>query len=439
MSNVLRIRQNTKEEILINQPTQVDTEIFRIFESYQNFNSNRNSLIGGFHKKNKFKKNNNNNLNSNLLITSSTNFFSSNSGGNGFTGNMPSIEDNGENSDKNKKFNITNEQKGLDDNYINDLENKRKAKLGLLMIMHKYSGGHFCKEVKAYFDQIQKSQQEKIKKETHKEEDIMVKKTFERQKCLESFDNKDLPRLHTDKQQLSDRLSKNNSEYDFKQNKNKQHFNNIKPQYKNKLPKIVEENNDFNFRKKFKEDLNEDQLANLYYSVEEIEKQNNNFISGRKTKKIKIEEIKNMLNNMKSDFNGINNNNNINNNATGNVNYPKDTHAHLQPNTQQNNNLAINNKSATSRLKQFVQSSKSSSLLYKKASTKKLISNPSFLAQLQASALPNDNFEDHPKIIKLQSNFLPQNNEAVTKLPKKLSSKNSNEVNKNKSQISDGY
>ena len=260
MSNANKIKSNIKEEIQSNKPTEVEPDIFRYFEYYQNLNINKTITGGGNHKKKNMRKFNN-------------------------------IEDNIENNDDRKKINFTNDQKGLDDNYFNDIENKRKAKLGLLMIMNKFSGGVFCNDVKNYFYKIKKSKEEIQKKEANINNEI--KKTFERQKCVESFDNKDLTKGFD---KFSENKSKINNELDSNNilNKNKQQFN-LKLHNKNKLPKIIEENNDFYTKKKFKEDLNEDQLANLYYSIEEIEKQNNNFVSGRRNKKIKQEVIKNNI------------------------------------------------------------------------------------------------------------------------------------------------
>ena len=91
MSNANKIKSNIKEEIQSNKPTEVEPDIFRYFEYYQNLNINKTITGGGNHKKKNMRKFNN-------------------------------IEDNIENNDDRKKINFTNDQKGLDDNYFNDID-----------------------------------------------------------------------------------------------------------------------------------------------------------------------------------------------------------------------------------------------------------------------------------------------------------------------------
>ena len=262
------LRKNNKELIISNKPTEIDNEIFRFFEHYQNPNpqTKSNTITSSFFKKKGIRKIINQTPH---LITSS---YQNNQNPGSFGEENPLMLE----SEINKRVAFTNFQKGLDDNYFNDIENKRKAKLGLLLMMNKYSGGDYCKEIKIYFDNIKKPQEEKDVKETNEKDE--VKKTFERQKCIESFDNKDVTKFNIDRG-LSDKLSKINSEMEFMQSKNKQNFNNFKLLNKIKLPKIVEENNDYYMKKKFTEDLNEQQLTEFYYTSEQVERINNNVIS----------------------------------------------------------------------------------------------------------------------------------------------------------------
>jgi hypothetical protein len=310
-------RKNNKELIFTNKPTEIDNEIFRYFEYYQNLNpqTKTNTITSSFFKKKALRKPNNQTPHMITSLTPSNPIIGS------FGDETPMVPE----SEINKKIPFTNFQKGLDDNYFNDMENKRKAKLGLLLMMNKYSGGDYCKEIKCYFDNKKKLQEEKNAKELNGF-DNEIKKTFERQKCVESFDNKDVTKFNTGGG-FSDKLSKINSEMEFMQSKNKQNFNNFKLFNKIKLPKIVEESNDYYIKKKFTEDLNEQQLADFYYPSEQVERTNNNVISGRKTKIIKKEEIRNLLINTRNESSiaapgNINNfylnatNNNFNNNAS---------------------------------------------------------------------------------------------------------------------------
>ncbi len=273
-----------------NRPTEIDNEVFLYFEKFRNFNINFKTNINstGFFKKKVHRKVNTNSGNSPNYTEDNHNFINSN------------LEENS------KKI-FTYEQKGLDDNYFNDIENKRKAKFGLLMMMNNFSGGKFCTEIKDHFDK-KKKKKEEIRVITKKDN---IKKTYERQNCLESFDNnKEIPKLNN----TSDKLSKMYSEIDFMHIKNKQTYNNYKlPLNISKLPKIIEENEYLYSKKKFREDLNEDQLANLYYTVEEIEKLNKNFINGKRQIKLKKEEIRNQLTNNKNESSvpPISNNNNF--------------------------------------------------------------------------------------------------------------------------------
>lgn len=322
MSSKMRKNNNNKEIIISNKPTEIDNEIFRFFEYYQNLNPNQqtktNTITSSFFKKKAMRKANNQTPH---LITSIT---PNNQTPGAYSDENHLIPE----SEINKRIAFTNFQKGLDDNYFNDMENKRKAKLGLLLMMNKYSGGEYCKEIKNYFDNMKKSHEEKNVKEICEMDEI--KRTFERQKCIESFDNKDVTKFNTDRG-FSDKLSKINSEMEFMQSKNKQNFNNLKLLNKIKLPKIVEENNDYYIKKKFTEDLNEDQLANFYYTSEQVERINNNVISGRKTKFMKKEEIKNLL---------------INNRFESGIGAPLMIH-NVNSNNNNSNNVFLNNTNAT--------------------------------------------------------------------------------------------
>ncbi len=210
----LRLNKYNKEEIL-NKPTEVDNEIFKYFEHYESSNVSKNPNSNFFKKKGIRKFNLINLTNSSNQIT----------------------DDNKINQDEphSKKINFTYDQKGLDDNYFNDLENKRKAKLGLLMIMNKYSGGEFCKEVKTYFDKARKIEEEKNKNKEENKKENEVKKTFARQKCIELFDDKDCNKNtnlnnsnNNNPENYSNKLYKVNLDLEFMQNKTKQNFPNIK-------------------------------------------------------------------------------------------------------------------------------------------------------------------------------------------------------------------
>lgn len=250
------IKHISKEENFINSPngpTIVSDEIFQILETYENLNlknMKQNLIASGWNSKYKLKKNIN--LNPSLLITETGNVSHAKETNNSTkygTGLLKA--DNQDSNERNKKIYITNEQKGLDDNYLNDYQNKRKAKLELLLLMHKFSGGKFCKVIKNHFLKPEKTREDHIKGDmSHNKEDEVIKKNYARQKCLESFDTKDLPRTYD---KLSDVNSKNNAEFEYGQSKNKLFLSNMKPQYRNKLPKISEEKMISSiFRKSFK-------------------------------------------------------------------------------------------------------------------------------------------------------------------------------------------
>jgi len=282
--------KNQKQETIQNKPTEIDNDIFRYFEYFQNFNNNSksNTINSTNFWKKKVPQRKSNNMNSNLIgslgpnINPNQNFYRDENININYENNLSKIH----------KF--VHESKSIENKFWIEFDKKRKAKLALLMFMNKFSGGEYCKEVKIYFDNKKKFAEEKYNKD-HMSKEEEIKKNFERQRCIESFDKKDITKFNTEK--LSDKLSKINSEIEFMQNN--QNINHFKFLNKSKLPKIIEENNDFYIKKKFINDLNEDQLANLYYAPEDIDKMNNIFISGKRHKKIKKEEIRNLLINTK--------------------------------------------------------------------------------------------------------------------------------------------
>jgi len=310
-----KISFHKKVEKPENHPTEVNNEIFRFFELYQT--KSISNLKSNSFPSNYLKKINQRKINATQSHLPGININSPNQN---FHQEDHSINMDGELNKKNK-YTKENNNKILEDSYLKELEKKRKAKLALLMIMNKYSGGEYCKDIKTHFDNIKNLKQEKSKKELLKEEE--ARKTFERQHCFNSFDNHDEKKFANEK--FSDRITQMSSETpEFMQNKNKQNFMNLKLLNKNKLPKIVEENNDFVITKKnFADDLNEEQLAD-YYSQEEIDRLNNNFVSGKRNKKLKKETLRNLLINNRFDNSivavGQNYEDYINNNYKNNSN-----------------------------------------------------------------------------------------------------------------------
>lgn len=203
------------ESFITNKPTEANNEILQYFQQFENKNlakllSTKTSNFPSYSLKlftskkkaaaEKKSKNTyssslkNNNNNNNNKINSSESETKNNNNNN--MKNINKTNNNPETSSKNYKAYFTKEKKGLDDNYLNDYENKRKAKLALLMIMNKYSGGNYCKEINNYFENTKKAAEQKqletMRLESSKNANSEINKNFFRQKCLESFDIKDL-------------------------------------------------------------------------------------------------------------------------------------------------------------------------------------------------------------------------------------------------------
>jgi hypothetical protein len=286
-------------------PTEVNPEILKQFEIYQTLvNQKNNPISNQYSKKNKGKKTNNLIGVKNITINNNNINDNNCNNDNNILINNYIIETKEENEDKYKK---TNKNYGLDDNYLNDYQNKRKAKLALLKLMFDFSGGKFCKEINDYFDKNKsKNNSRDLKVSNYQGEKSY--KNFIRQKCIDSFDSvKD----NKTSEIYSEGLSKA-SDIEFMKKRNKQNLNNLNFLNKNKksknkykdlylildinlnsnLQKIEEERNQYINKKKYTEDLNENELIN-FFSKCEIDRQNvNYFISFKKNKKIKMEGLK---------------------------------------------------------------------------------------------------------------------------------------------------
>lgn len=269
------VRKALEKENKDDKPTEVNDKIIKQFEKYQNINKNQNTN----QKKNKTKK----------------------------LGNNNQYQINYQEGDNDSK-NIQNKSDiGLDDDYLHDLANKKKAKLALLKLMSEFSGGKFCKEINDFYDKNHKNRNTMDFKVPSAVE--VSNKNYLRQKCVDNIENKDFTK-NSDK--MSDRFSKA-SDMDFFKNKNKQ-LNTLKLFNKNSLSKnlqkIDEEKNEIIMKKKYTEDLSEKELINFYH-IDEIEKQNNNnFVPNKKSKKMRKEEIMNFINNKNDRDDNLNVNSN---------------------------------------------------------------------------------------------------------------------------------
>jgi hypothetical protein len=179
---------------------------------------------------------------------------------------------------KNKKA------EGLNDNILNDFENKDKARKGLLFLLNKLSNGTFCPEINDYFRELRENQiKENIsaaKKDSSKKD--VAGKNLRRQNFLEKLT--ETKKENIDIQSNEDEIFKvnfrnankdkpvftvlnaiNTKHITFKKRKKKNEFMAEKKQDDNKALKT------------YKDDFNEKEL-NLFYSDKEIEKSKKNQI-----------------------------------------------------------------------------------------------------------------------------------------------------------------
>lgn len=166
---------------------------------------------------------------------------------------------------------------GLNDNILNDFENKDKARKGLLFLLNKLSNGNFCPEISEYFKELRENQiKENIfaaKKESNKKD--VAGKNLRRQNFLEKLT--ETKKEHIDNQSNEDEIFKVN----FRNaNKDKPAFTVLNAiNTKHITFKKRTKKNDFMTEKKqnekslknYKNDFNEKDL-NLFYSDNEIEK-----------------------------------------------------------------------------------------------------------------------------------------------------------------------